>query len=116
MLVLGHDLTICSDDTIKFRVYELIVRVAGSSDRGFEAAENDMLLDEIINEAKSEDILIKINAIEMFTEVRQLLCVIDYRETHHLHNNKTPDSCYPSWFQLSEKSKACGIFGWRHEK
>ncbi|KAG2182222.1 hypothetical protein INT43_007149 [Umbelopsis isabellina] len=57
------------DDTIKFRVYELIVRVAGSSDRGFEAAEDDMLLDEIINEAKSADILIKINAIEMFTEI-----------------------------------------------
>jgi hypothetical protein len=45
------------------------VRVAGSSDKGFEAAENDMLLDEIIAEAKSDDILIKINAIEMFTEV-----------------------------------------------
>ncbi|KAM3586076.1 hypothetical protein VKS41_002606 [Umbelopsis sp. WA50703] len=57
------------DETIKFRVYELIVRVAGSSDKGFEAAENDMLLDEIIAEAKSDDILIKINAIEMFTEI-----------------------------------------------
>ena len=67
-------LTIISNDTIEFRVFELIVKVAGSSDKGFEMTENQMLLDEIISEAKSDDILIKINAIEMLTEVRDTKC------------------------------------------
>ncbi|KAH8550626.1 26S proteasome non-ATPase regulatory subunit 5 [Umbelopsis sp. PMI_123] len=57
------------DETIKFRVYELIIKVAGSSEKGFELAENDMLLDNVIAEVKSDDILIKINAIEMFMEM-----------------------------------------------
>ncbi|CAO3663137.1 unnamed protein product [Umbelopsis ramanniana] len=57
------------DETIKFRVYELIIKVAGSSKEGFELAENDMLLDDIIAEVKSNDILIKINAIEMLMEM-----------------------------------------------
>jgi hypothetical protein len=47
----------------------LIIKVAGSSEEGFELAENDMLLDDVIAEVKSNDILIKINAIEMLMEV-----------------------------------------------
>ncbi|KAI9283083.1 26S proteasome non-ATPase regulatory subunit 5 [Umbelopsis sp. AD052] len=57
------------NETIKFRVYELIIKVAGSSEKGFELAENDMLLDDVIEEVKSDDILIKINAIEMLMEM-----------------------------------------------
>lgn len=62
-------LTLFSNETVKFRVYELLVKVAGSSDKSFERAENEMLLAGLIAEVKSDDVLIKINAIEMFMEV-----------------------------------------------
>ncbi|GAB5592201.1 hypothetical protein Unana1_07101 [Umbelopsis nana] len=57
------------NETVKFRVYELLVKVAGSSDKSFERAENEMLLAGLIAEVKSDDVLIKINAIEMFMEM-----------------------------------------------
>jgi hypothetical protein len=47
----------------------LIIKIAGTSEKGFECAENEMMLDDIVGEVKSDDYLVKYNAIEMLAEV-----------------------------------------------
>ncbi|KAG0164162.1 26S proteasome non-ATPase regulatory subunit 5 [Apophysomyces sp. BC1015] len=55
--------------TIKFRVYELIIKVAASSDHAFRECERSGLLHALLGELKSEDILLRVNAMETLTEI-----------------------------------------------
>ncbi|KAI7850397.1 proteasome non-ATPase 26S subunit-domain-containing protein [Circinella umbellata] len=57
------------NETVRFRVYELIVRVAGSSNQAFELAENSGLLNGFINEIQSTDTLVALNAIEILRQI-----------------------------------------------
>jgi hypothetical protein len=110
----GKVLKFSSDETIKFRVYELIIKVAGSSEKGFELAENDMLLDDVIAEVKSDDILIKINAIEMFMEVWNVQAVI--RRVASEFDRYSADGCIPTWLSILEESQPIKLFSWFNEK
>ena len=59
------------NETVRFRVYELIVRVAGSSTQAFELGENSGLLDGFMNEVQSTDTLVALNAIEILRQVME---------------------------------------------
>ncbi|KAI8370415.1 26S proteasome non-ATPase regulatory subunit 5 [Radiomyces spectabilis] len=54
---------------VSFRVYELIVRVAASSDIAFQECELSGLLSHVVSEVKSEDLLLKMNAVDMLSEI-----------------------------------------------
>lgn len=60
----------CSNGVISFRVYDLIIKVAAYSDSTFDACESSGLLSVFIKELQSDDLLVKINAIELLNEVR----------------------------------------------
>ena len=64
------------NETVRFRVYELIVRVAGSSTRAFELGENSALLDGFMNEVASTDTLVALNAIEILRQVMEKLDIL----------------------------------------
>jgi 26S proteasome non-ATPase regulatory subunit 5 len=55
--------------TISFRVHDLIIKVATISDDTFSQCEASGLLEEFTKELQSDDLLLKINAIELLNEV-----------------------------------------------
>lgn len=55
--------------TISFRVYDLIIKVATISNETFSKSESSGLLSEFVKELQSDDLLIKINAIELLNEI-----------------------------------------------
>jgi 26S proteasome non-ATPase regulatory subunit 5 len=61
--------SINSNGTISFRVYDLVIKVAILSDVAFERCESSGLLTVFIKELQSDDLLVKINAIELLNEV-----------------------------------------------
>lgn len=52
-------------------MYDLIIKVATISDSTFEQSVSAGLLTEFVNELQSDDLLVKINAIELLNEVRK---------------------------------------------
>ncbi|KAI9312345.1 proteasome non-ATPase 26S subunit-domain-containing protein, partial [Dichotomocladium elegans] len=58
-----------TSSTVQFRVYDLVIRVAGSSDEAFAMAETSSLLDNILQDVKSDDTLLRLNAIDVLREV-----------------------------------------------
>ncbi|EIE88212.1 hypothetical protein RO3G_12923 [Rhizopus delemar RA 99-880] len=56
-------------ETVKFRIYDLVIKVASSSNHAFELCESTGLLHEFINELRSNDLLVKMNAIELLNEI-----------------------------------------------
>ncbi|KAJ8663739.1 hypothetical protein O0I10_000012 [Lichtheimia ornata] len=69
-----------TSDAVRFRVYDLIIRVAGSSDDAFRLAESSGFLGPILDEVNSDDILVQLNAIEMLKEVAITPCGLDFLE------------------------------------
>ncbi|KAL1932559.1 hypothetical protein VTP01DRAFT_8237 [Rhizomucor pusillus] len=57
------------NETVRFRVYELVVNVSGSSDRAFDLGKTSGLLQTLIDEVRSPDLLLRLNAIEILGEV-----------------------------------------------
>jgi len=57
------------NETVKFRVYELVTRVAGSSSEAFRHTKSAGLLDGLITDMKSDDLLVKLNAINMAAQI-----------------------------------------------
>ncbi|KAI8368717.1 26S proteasome non-ATPase regulatory subunit 5 [Blakeslea trispora] len=55
--------------TISFRVYDLLIKVATYSDSNFERCEASGLLEAFVYELSSDDLLLKINAIELLNEI-----------------------------------------------
>ncbi|ORY94827.1 26S proteasome non-ATPase regulatory subunit 5 [Syncephalastrum racemosum] len=58
-----------TNETVRFRVFELIIRVAGSSSEAFELGEASGLFQVIVQEVQSDDILLRLNAVEMLTQI-----------------------------------------------
>ncbi|KAI9244622.1 26S proteasome non-ATPase regulatory subunit 5 [Sporodiniella umbellata] len=56
-------------ETVKFRIYELIIKVASRSSEAFELCEKTGLLNTYLDELQADDLLVKLNAIEMLNEV-----------------------------------------------
>jgi hypothetical protein len=50
----------------------LIIAVAGSSDQAFDQCEESGLLYEFTKEMQSDDLLLKMNAIELLNEVKSM--------------------------------------------
>ncbi|CDS11276.1 hypothetical protein LRAMOSA03539 [Lichtheimia ramosa] len=69
-----------TSDAVRFRVYDLIIRVAGSSDDAFRLAENSGFLVPVLDEVNSDDILVQLNAIEILKEVAITPCGLDFLE------------------------------------
>ncbi|OZJ03091.1 hypothetical protein BZG36_03912 [Bifiguratus adelaidae] len=61
---------ISTSDTVKFRGYELIAKLAGESAQSFDAIERLGLFNDLVNDCKSTDVLIRMNAFEVVAEVR----------------------------------------------
>ncbi|CEG70950.1 hypothetical protein RMATCC62417_06760 [Rhizopus microsporus] len=57
------------NETVKFRIYDLLIRISSISDHAFELCEATGLLHEFMSELTSDDLLVKINAIELLNEV-----------------------------------------------
>lgn len=70
LLILSVSLSLSRNGVISFRVYDLIIKVATYSDSTFDACESSGLLSVFVKELQSDDLLVKINAIELLNEVR----------------------------------------------
>lgn len=57
------------NDTISFRIYEIVVDVAKSSKEGLEASAQSGFLNSLFDVLENEDILLQINALEILTEL-----------------------------------------------
>ncbi|KAI9482644.1 MAG: 26S proteasome non-ATPase regulatory subunit 5 [Benjaminiella poitrasii] len=73
--------------TISFRVYELIIKVAVLSDDTFRECESLDLLTDFIKELESDDLLIKINALELMNEIAATPAGITFLEKANLLAN-----------------------------
>ncbi|KAI9263399.1 26S proteasome non-ATPase regulatory subunit 5 [Phascolomyces articulosus] len=73
-----------TNETVRFRVYELIVRVAGSSTRAFELGETSGLLNGFINEVQSTDTLVALNAIEILRQIAVTSAGLSFLEKSNL--------------------------------
>ncbi|KAI7883270.1 hypothetical protein K492DRAFT_144143 [Lichtheimia hyalospora FSU 10163] len=69
-----------TSDAVRFRVYDLIIRVAGSSDDAFRMAESSGFLVPVLDQVNSDDILVQLNAIELLKEVAITPCGLDFLE------------------------------------
>ncbi|CAI2161932.1 15845_t:CDS:10 [Funneliformis geosporum] len=59
------------DETVKFRVFDLVSRISISSPEAFQLCEMSGALNAITSELNSNDLLIKLNAIETFSKIIQ---------------------------------------------
>lgn len=57
------------NDTISFRIYEVIVDIAKSSKEGLEASAQSGFLNSLFDTLESEDILLQVNALEILTQL-----------------------------------------------
>ncbi|KAI9499712.1 26S proteasome non-ATPase regulatory subunit 5 [Zychaea mexicana] len=73
-----------TNETVRFRVYELIVRVAGSSSRAFEIGEASGMFNGIINEVQSTDTLVALNAIEILRQIADTPAGLAFLEKSNL--------------------------------
>ncbi|KAG1467509.1 hypothetical protein G6F56_004377 [Rhizopus delemar] len=78
-----HQLLTVSE-TVKFRIYELMIKVASESDQAFESCEKTGLLEAYLNELQSQDLLVKLNAIEMLNEIAATASGIRFLEKARL--------------------------------
>ncbi|KAI8642743.1 proteasome non-ATPase 26S subunit-domain-containing protein [Parasitella parasitica] len=69
---------------ISFRVYDLIIKVAAYSDSTFEACDSTGLLSVFIKELQSDDLLVKINAIELLNEIATTSAGLSFLEKANL--------------------------------
>ncbi|PBC30609.1 26S proteasome non-ATPase regulatory subunit 5 [Apis cerana] len=60
---------VVKNDTISFRIYEVIVDVAKSSKEGLEASAQSGFLNSLFDILESEDILLQVNALEILTQL-----------------------------------------------
>lgn len=67
-----NNILIIRTGTISFRVYDLIIKVATISDQAFTECEASGLLNDFTKELQSDDLLLKINAIELLNEVKRI--------------------------------------------
>ena len=75
---------LCRNETVKFRIYDLMIRISSISDHAFELCETTGLLHQFLNELKSDDLLVKINAIELLNEVAATPAGLDFLEKANL--------------------------------
>ncbi|GBC09577.1 hypothetical protein RclHR1_00090011 [Rhizophagus clarus] len=59
------------NETVKFRVFDLISRISISSPEAFQLCESSGALNAITSEFNSNDLLLKLNAIETFSKINQ---------------------------------------------
>ncbi|CAG8530247.1 12338_t:CDS:10, partial [Funneliformis mosseae] len=59
------------DETVKFRVFDLVSRISISSPEAFQLCETSGALNAITSELNSNDLLLKLNAIETFSKIVQ---------------------------------------------
>ncbi|KAI8343405.1 26S proteasome non-ATPase regulatory subunit 5 [Chlamydoabsidia padenii] len=55
--------------TYSFRVYDLIMKIAGHSDHAFRLCESSGILARLLEELNTDDLLLRMNAIELLNEV-----------------------------------------------
>jgi hypothetical protein len=55
--------------TYSFRVYDLIMKIAGYSDQAFGLCESSGILTQLLEELNTDDLLVRMNAIELLNEV-----------------------------------------------
>ncbi|CAG8459423.1 2523_t:CDS:10 [Diversispora eburnea] len=59
------------NETIKFRVFDLIARISTSSSEAFQLCISTGALDPITSELNSDDLLVRLNAVETFSKIIQ---------------------------------------------
>ncbi|CAO3592515.1 unnamed protein product [Absidia cylindrospora] len=55
--------------TFSFRVYDLMMKIAGISDQAFELCESSGILTQLLEELNTDDLLLRMNAIELLNDV-----------------------------------------------
>ncbi|XP_076232215.1 26S proteasome non-ATPase regulatory subunit 5 [Calliopsis andreniformis] len=60
---------LAKNDTVTFRVYEVVVDIAKSSKEGLEASANSGFLNSLFDILESEDILLQVNALEILMQL-----------------------------------------------
>ncbi|KAJ3299403.1 hypothetical protein HK104_009005 [Borealophlyctis nickersoniae] len=69
------------DDVVKFRVYDLVARVSSTSDEALGLAQRSGLLQLMIEDLESDDILTALNIIELFSKLIETDVGLSFLET-----------------------------------
>ncbi|KAI8079124.1 proteasome non-ATPase 26S subunit-domain-containing protein [Gilbertella persicaria] len=72
------------NETIRFRIYDLLIKVASCSDSNFEQCESSGLLTVFVKELQSDDLLVKINAIELLNNIATTPAGLSFLEKANL--------------------------------
>ncbi|KAI8097236.1 26S proteasome non-ATPase regulatory subunit 5 [Halteromyces radiatus] len=72
--------------TVGFRVYDLMMKIAGYSDRNFELCESSGILNQFMEELNTNDLLLRMNAIELLNEVAASPSGLQFLIKAHLMN------------------------------
>ncbi|XP_076285992.1 26S proteasome non-ATPase regulatory subunit 5 [Lasioglossum baleicum] len=68
-LLKNYTKSIEKDDTVSFRIYEVVVDIAKASKQGLDAAVQSGFLNSLFDTLESEDILLQVNALEVLTQL-----------------------------------------------
>ena len=64
-LLIDMEGLVAKSDTVRFRVYDLVVRLSLSNDESFEFAVSTRLLHRMVEELQSGDVLVQMNSVEL---------------------------------------------------
>jgi hypothetical protein len=63
-----------TNDTLKLRVYEIVVKVAMQSDAHCQLCSSSGLLEAMVRDLRKADVLCQLSIVELFTEVCSFSC------------------------------------------
>ncbi|XP_077987058.1 26S proteasome non-ATPase regulatory subunit 5-like [Glandiceps talaboti] len=70
------------NDTVRYRMYELIVNIIQLSSQALEYCSNSGLIDQLMLELEGDDILVQVNCIEMLTHITNCQHGLHYLDQH----------------------------------
>ncbi|CAO3653003.1 unnamed protein product [Cunninghamella blakesleeana] len=75
------------NETVSFRVYDLVMKIAGLSEQHFRLCEDSRILHQLLVELESNDLLLKMNAIELLSNVASTPSGLQFLIQSHALNN-----------------------------
>ena len=73
-----------TSDTVRFRVYDLVVRVSLSNEASFQFALSTGLLEEMVSELRCEDVLVQMNCVELVVQMMEGKGGAEFLETQRV--------------------------------
>ena len=71
-------------DIVRFRVYDLVVKIAHNGEGGFKFSVSTGLLQRLLSELESGDVLVQMNCVELVLSLMELREGVKFLESHQL--------------------------------